>query len=324
MSHFGSAPLPESSVPKRSEAAAVEVTEVVALDRMREFIGWIDPMKDDGQVELALSEFLRRQQRHAANPSPLQTLRGETRVAGAYMMLLGARVAAVAGVRAIDNYSNRAVALLGQLVADVRSQGVVQIQAILNSDDSVATEIVEHAGFLPLADLQQLVLPIRVYEHLPNVALPSGLQWTAASQLPRARVVQAIAHTFIETLDCPELNGLRTPEDVLDGFLDGQSLEQQDEWWMLEGGDKLIGCVLVSRMANGAAELVYMGLGPTSRGRGYGRLLIEQAIVAAKRGRCETMVAAVDCSNWPATRLYLQAGFNELARVQAWFHQLRG
>lgn len=317
----------EPRVGTRVDASAVECVNRVEPDDWQEFIAWIDPLKDGAEVRAALTELRRRQQLQAHSPAPLESRIEDRRVAGAYMMLLGAKVAALAGVRAVDNYTLSAVRLLNELVVDVRLRGVVQVQAILDGTDSVATEIVQLAGFAPLAELLQLILPFgsnrqpASEDELPRVELPADLQWLPGREAPRDKLIQLIAHTFIETLDCPALNGLRSPADVLEGFLDGHDLESQTGWWILRGKDKYLGCVLINRLPNDASELVYMGLGPTSRGRGYGRLLLEQGIATARALGTDMLIAAVDCANWPAGRLYKQAGFQENARVQAWFHR---
>ncbi|MGN6136772.1 MAG: GNAT family N-acetyltransferase [Aureliella sp.] len=305
-----------------------EAVATVAPDRWEEFIRWIDPLRDAGEVRAALEEFQRRFQLKSSSPLPLEFCVGERRVAGAYMMLLGARVAAVAGVRAVEGQTLRGVDLLNRLVGEVRAHGVVQIQAILDGTDSVATEIVQLAGFVPLAELQQVVLMLpkahgepAADADRPAVSLPENLEWVAAKDMPQEKLTQLLAHTFIETLDCPALNGLRTPEDVLEGFLDGQPLQSRSGWWVLVSQGKAIGCVLINLLPSRAAELVYMGLGPTSRGRGYGKLLLEQGIASAKALGGEMFIAAVDCANWPAIRLYHQVGFQEHARVQAWFYR---
>ncbi len=326
--------------PQRSVSKDLATTaRVVANENWKEFIRWIDPLKDNSEVQQALSELNRRMAMFSNSPMPLEVVQGDQRVAGAYMMLLGARVAALAGVRAIDNHTLDAVAVLKQLVQDVRRDGAVQVQAILDGDDSVATEIVSLAGFVPLAELQQLVLPLKsnLYAEKTNhengdssnspddsfglTEFP-GFSWNRIAEMPRAALVQLLAHTFIETLDCPALNGLRTPEDVLEGFLEGQSLESQAGWWALIYQERAVGCVLVNKTPSGAAELVYMGLGPTTRGRGLGRILLKRGIGVARELGSDIFVAAVDCDNWPALRIYLQAGFQEHARVQAWFHQV--
>ncbi len=328
MNHFGE-PQNRLGTQPTDSTSKDELVQSVARSQWREFIGWIDPLKDDDQIQSAYHEFERRWNLQPHSPAPLETLQAGERVAGAYMMLLGARVAALAGVRGIDNHNTTAARLLNQLVQEVRAQGVVQVQAILDGTESIATEIVELAGFVPLAELQQLALPLNLDTQSKAssssdeglcVELPESLKWVKACDVPRAKLTQLLAHTFIETLDCPALNGLRTPDDVLEGFLDGQELAAQTHWWLLESGDRFIGCVLVNKLPSGAAELVYMGLGPTSRGRGYGRLLLEQGIRNAMAMQADVFLAAVDCANWPANRLYLQAGFQEHGRVQAWFH----
>lgn len=306
------------------KTATTEVFRTVSQSDWLEFIGWIDPLKDDDQVGLALCEFERRRQLFGHSPAPLEAMLGDQRIAGAYMVLLGARVAALAGVRGIDNHDSTAARLLTMLVEQVRAAGVVQIQAILDGSESIAEEIVELAGFMMLAELQQMALmlpknPGSAYIELAQ--LPVGLQWVDARTVSHSKLTQLIAHTFIETLDCPALNGLRGPEDVLEGFLDGQELQAQEHWWILANGEKLLGCSFVNSLPNRIAELVYMGLGVTSRGRGYGKLLLEQGIRSALKLQAESFLAAVDCDNWPAIRLYGQAGFQEHGRVQAWIHR---
>lgn len=325
MNVFGE-PRPTGARPSddRGQAETAVIIRAVPQSGWAEFVAWVDPLKDNEQVQFALGEFARRQQLQAHCPIPLEARVGDQRVAGAYMVLLGARVAAVAGVRGVDNHDGTAAKLLGMLVDQVRAAGVVQIQAILDGSESIAEEIVELAGFSMFAELQQMALML---PHNPGSAaidsavLPDGLQWIDARTVPIAKLTQLIAHTFIETLDCPALDGLRKPEDVLEGFLDGFTLAAQEHWWILASGDKLLGCSFVNALPNRSAELVYMGLGVTSRGRGYGRLLLEQGIRSALRLRADSFLAAVDCDNWPAIRLYGQAGFQVHARVQAWIHR---
>lgn len=297
--------------------------EMVALDRMEELIRWIDPLKDAQEARAALEEFQRRVSLFPHTPHPLEIRNGGRRLAGAYVMLLGARVAAVAGVRAIDNHTMLAVGLLEQLIRQVKAHGVIQIQAILDGTDSVANDIVELAGFKPLAELQQLVLSLSKTSETTFASdpkLPSGKRWQLARDIRRKDLTDLISETFVDTLDCPALNGLRSVEDVLDGFLDGQRLEDQMNWWLLEAENKYLGCVFVNQLPIGATELAYMGLSRSVRGRGYGKLLLDKGIQSARMIGSEMMVAAVDTDNWPAVRLYLQTGFQEHGRVQAWFY----
>ncbi len=326
MNFFGEPSTPNSfSKPQPKAADSAELTiRPVSSHALAEFVAWVDPLKDSQQVSAALKEFERRANLQSHSPAPLEAYVGDQRVAGAYMILLGARVAAVAGVRGIDNHDTTAASLLKILIEQVRAAGVVQIQAILDGTVSIAEEIVELAGFSMLAELQQmaLLLPRNARQQsIEPAQLPPDLQWIDARTVPTERLILLLAHTFIETLDCPALNGIRTPADVLEGFLDGMPLASQEQWWILASSDKLLGCSFVNALPGDAAELVYMGLGVSKRGRGYGKLLLEQAVRSALRLGAETLLAAVDTNNWPAIRLYAQAGFQEHARVQAWLHR---
>lgn len=306
-----------------------EATEIapVPASAWTEFVEWIDPLRHSSEVLKAVEELVRRASSVPGAPQPLQALSAEERVAGAYVLMMGAKVASVGGVRAVDNHTVAAAQLLEQLVTDARSLGAVQIQAVVGGDDSALTSIVEVAGFTPLAELQQLWLPL----HPPNepvpepervhAPLPIGLKWVAAKDVPREEMAALLGQTFIETLDCPSLNGLRSSLDILDGFLDGQLLTEQSGWWLLERADKLVGCSLINALPNGAGELVYLGLVPGARGRGFGKYLLDQAVVTSLQLACEAVLAAVDCDNWPAIRMYAQRGFQERGRVQAWFHE---
>jgi ribosomal protein S18 acetylase RimI-like enzyme len=56
-------------------------------------------------------------------------------------------------------------------------------------------------------------------------------------------------------------------------------------------------------------ELVYMGLIPPARGRGWGRQIVLQAQQMANRLDRDRIVLAVDAANEPARAIYSAAGF---------------
>jgi mycothiol synthase len=318
-----------------NESDAFE-TRPVQPAQWAEFVGWIDPFRDPAQTGKATAELQRRMSAQAAAPPPLETVHKDRRVAGAYVLNMGAKVASVGGVRSVENHSPSAAALLGELVQRVRELGAVQIQAVVDGEDSAVTTILERAGFVPLADLQQLWLPLTADSEAASRAggdPPHGAVWRPADDVPAEEVATLLGQTFVETLDCPALNGLRTSQDILAGFCDGTPLEQHSGWWFLEKEGRLMGCVLTNPLADHgatassaelrAAELLYLGLVPGARGRGYGRFLLERSIATARQLGCAVVFSAVDCANWPAMRMYAQRGFQERARVQAWFHRLK-
>jgi ribosomal protein S18 acetylase RimI-like enzyme len=122
-----------------------------------------------------------------------------------------------------------------------------------------------------------------------------------------------IESTYIDTLDCINLDGVRTTSDTIAGYrMTGQ---YRPEWWLIaRQGDVDVGCLIMAdHEVNDQCELVYMGIVPQARGHGLGRQLVKHALwLAASRER-ERLVLAVDRRNWPARDIYTQCGFQTWA-----------
>jgi len=76
----------------------------------------------------------------------------------------------------------------------------------------------------------------------------------------------------------------------------------------LFGATRVAGFVLV-RVAAGEAEILSIAVDPRSRGRGYGRLLVEEALRRLYRERVAACFLEVDRDNRAAVRLYRSLGF---------------
>ena len=86
-------------------------------------------------------------------------------------------------------------------------------------------------------------------------------------------------------------------------------------WWVVYRADQPEGALLLSPFPDqGSVELVYLGLGPSLRGRGLGKLLMVRAIDAARRSGAMDMTCAVDMQNLRALRLYAGLGFRSIDR----------
>lgn len=66
------------------------------------------------------------------------------------------------------------------------------------------------------------------------------------------------------------------------------------------------------------ADLMTIGLDPSVRGRGWGRLLLDAAMTAAARAGATTMFLDVRADN-PAAELYRRAGFTQLQRRRDYY-----
>jgi ribosomal protein S18 acetylase RimI-like enzyme len=120
---------------------------------------------------------------------------------------------------------------------------------------------------------------------------------------------QVLAQTYQDTQDCPVLNGLRDVHDVLAGYR--AMGVYADQWWLLmqyDGRDA--GClILTDHPADEQMELIYLGIVPEFRGRGFGLAATRHAQTLARRAGRRRLILAVDSANGPAQAIYRQAGF---------------
>jgi ribosomal protein S18 acetylase RimI-like enzyme len=125
----------------------------------------------------------------------------------------------------------------------------------------------------------------------------------------REALLRALDRSYEQTLDCPELCGLRTTPDVLASHESTGVLDPR-HWWIIEHEGEPHGCVLMSRCPDqDALELVYLGLSTALRGRGLGRRLLEAAMRSAGSRSLRWVTCAVDQRNTPAITLYDRLGF---------------
>lgn len=158
------------------------------------------------------------------------------------------------------------------------------------------------AGFQHAADLLLLGRQFRLEELLP----PSpDLEFRPAGE----ELAQVLNDTYVGTLDCPVLSGKRPLADVLDGYAatgaSGRSL-----WRTVFAADEPVGCILVAAHTKmELAELVYMGLVPSARGRKWGDFLLQEAERLALGAGLDRMVIGVDAANHPARKVYEGSGY---------------
>ncbi len=215
-----------------------------------------------------------------------------------------------------------AVAVVAAVCDHCRAGGVELAQALLDTESRDVAEAMRAAGFAPLADLVYLrreVSPVAT----PAVDLPAGGALVDFDESLAGRFARAILASYEESLDCPALNGRRGMADVLDGHRAAGQFAP-DLWSLLAVDGRDAGCLLLNRLAAGeGVELVYTGLAPWARGRGWADALIRLALerAAAEAGR--RVVLAVDAGNAPALRLYHRHGFRDVHRKLALMNDLR-
>lgn len=84
-----------------------------------------------------------------------------------------------------------------------------------------------------------------------------------------------------------------------------------------------VGFVII-RIVAAESEILSLAVHPASRGRGYGRLLMEEAARRAYHDRAETMFLEVDEQNRHAVSLYLSLGFETIGRRSRYYEDRSG
>jgi ribosomal-protein-alanine N-acetyltransferase len=88
-------------------------------------------------------------------------------------------------------------------------------------------------------------------------------------------------------------------------------------------GRTLVGFIL-SRLADGEAEILSVAVVPARRGRGLARALLNLHLGRLAGLRVRAVFLEVDEDNTPARRLYERAGFREVGRRPGYYQQGAG
>jgi hypothetical protein len=111
------------------------------------------------------------------------------------------------------------VAILERLLVEVRgrlfARGIHIAQALLRPEDRDGPRAFRAAGFAYLTDL--IYMSALASAECARPAIPLSLEWITYHDSTHATFIAALESSYIHSLDCPGLTGLRATEDVLAG-----------------------------------------------------------------------------------------------------------
>ena len=196
--------------------------------------------------------------------------------------------------------------LLSAALNQLMLSDVQLAQALLKDDEGPDAALLLGHGFSRLADLLYMV---SVSKSFPTSPPGGALELVQASEEDPARLSAICERTYEGTLDCPQLNGVRSQEDVLAGYRATGSYDPS-RWWIARHGGDDVGCLLLAEHPDEDQwEIVYAGLAPEARGRGFGVALARHAQWQTGVAGCARLVLAVDAANLPAIAAYSAADF---------------
>jgi mycothiol synthase len=183
-------------------------------------------------------------------------------------------------------------------------------------EDDLMTAVLTHVStakvvqaLLPLEEMDRAGSLMRVgFRHVTNVqemridspASPAGSSRLDLIAFPNSDPVEflrVLVRCHEDSLDCPELNDLRTPDELLAGYRD--CAPDFGQWWLARHGGTSVGVLVL-----GANELTFVGVTPERRKLGFGRELVRFAC-----GFAMPLSLIVDERNMPAIQLYSSIGF---------------
>lgn len=191
------------------------------------------------------------------------------------------------------------------------------VQALPSPGHTWARDALREAGFTEIGELAYLRRRLTGLGSRAGGSWPAGVEVVPIEAFGDAgawegALLRALERTYIDTLDCPELCGLRETRDVLDSHRSA-GLWDPALWWLILLNGEPEGCLLLNHSPDqDAVELVYIGLSPALRGQGLSLPLLEFGLQRARQKPARYMTCAVDRRNTPALRLYKHAGFHEI------------
>ena len=204
-----------------------------------------------------------------------------------------------------------AVALFRGVIDNLSKTQTRLIFANFSLDQAHFRQPIEQAGF---GYLTRLLYLFSAAENFPERAdqFQSDLRFIPWPEVDPEEFIRIVEATYVDTLDCPQLNGLRETEDVLAGYR-AAGVHSPDLWFLVVHDQRPVGCLILTEHPDfDQLELVYMGLIPECRGRGLGRDVVRFAQLTTRQRKRSGLLLAVDVQNKPAMQVYKSLGMQSL------------
>lgn len=207
-------------------------------------------------------------------------------------------------------------AALRALRVEAERRSIKLLEVLLPPETTTTGPVLAEAGFGFLTRLFYLSRPLPGKPVVCKSA--QNLEWVGYSPESNALFCTALERAYVDTLDCPQLAGVRSTRDILAGHR-AAGLHDPGLWWVVQRHGELVGVLLLTRLeAQPALELVYLGVAQVARGTGVANALLHRTVELGSQFSANLVTLAVDRGNTPARRLYARWGFVEIGKRDAW------
>jgi mycothiol synthase len=273
-----------------------------------------------------IADALAEARRGVIDLSGLWIARRRDRIVGALLtQALAGRAAAVWAPEVDPSWRRAAtaVALVRAALEDLRARGFAIAQALLDESAPRHGAADLAGGGMPrVTELVYLeratATPLAVAPGVPPI------DWRPFGPETDAEFRAVLQETYIRSLDMPELEGIRSLDDILASHrAAGRFVADRWRLGLVRGVPGGAAVLLLSEIPDRDAwEVAYLGLTPPARGRGVGRAVLAHALDLAA-DHVHRLELAVDVRNHPANRLYQSAQFLPFDRRSVHLASLR-
>jgi ribosomal protein S18 acetylase RimI-like enzyme len=198
-------------------------------------------------------------------------------------------------------------ALIRSCASWLQQRGAKLGQCLLPVEEVTQAIPLERNGFRHITTLWYLRHEGNTPVHAVRFDTP--LQYQSYAPTAPELFHETLLRTYGDTLDCPEVNGIRSIREIIDGHK-ADARSDTETWWLALEEARPVGVLLVTDSAECSAwEIGYVGVVPEARRRGIGRQLVLKAVIEAQRAEVSQLTLSVDARNRPALALYRQLGF---------------
>lgn len=188
-------------------------------------------------------------------------------------------------------------------------------QCLLETDLTWAHKVCTSAQMIGVGTLDYMRMPWSRIGSLSEsgTGWPEGVCVKKLSEIPErdrdTTLIKALDGSYEDTLDCPELCGLRSVEQILESHR-ATGVFDPSSWWVVFKDNQPSGCCLLTHCpASDAVELVYIGLSKRVRGLGLGKRVLAHALRTMRQTvSVRELTCAVDRRNKPAQSMYSALG----------------
>jgi len=215
-------------------------------------------------------------------------------------------------------YMSAISAIFAEVNRHIRPHRVRVSQILLeNDEETIVRQTLEGCSYQRLAELKYLIAERQIF---PREDPAIELQFVPYTETDPAEFAALVERTYIGTLDCPLLDGVRAMDDVFESYRHGSD-HDPEIWFRIQHQGEDIGVLIMTEYKSaGQMELIYMGVVQEHRGEGFGVLIAKYAQWVARTRSFAQLITAVDQSNGPAIKMYAIAGYNPWDRRVAYIH----